>query len=264
MCSGTAIPPCVPVFQIFPDRSTARGHSFDERNCNAQEVVRGLGVHPPPDFPDGARQRRFFGAASRAISLAPLGTVASCLSMCNGDVQTTFLHGSSSDGPANGREKSAMEERLVDVLDSRGAVIHTYPVTLGQSGNESNDSAYETKALEAAAHGRLVPDAQLASLSSRIHVSRGGQMAPYGDSVASSSETQSALEQAVRERAYFLWEQDARPVGNAEEYWHRALEQHLRERAYVLWEQEGRPAGRADEFWHRIRNFEAPCTFIGR
>lgn len=151
-----------------------------------------------------------------------------------------------------------MAERLVDVLDSRGAVIHIYPITLGKSGDESKDSAYETKALEAAAHGRLVPDAQLASLSARIHVSRGGQMAPYGDSVTSSSETHTALEQAVRERAYFLWEQDARPSANAEEYWHRAREQHLRERAYVLWEQEGRPDGRADEFWHRIRDFETP------
>jgi hypothetical protein len=151
-----------------------------------------------------------------------------------------------------------MAERLVDVLDCSGAVIHTYPITLGQSADEANDSDYEAKALEAAAHGRLVPDAELGSLSARIHVSRGGQMAPYGDSVASSSETQAALEQAVRERAYFLWEQDGCPSGNAEEYWHRALEQHLRERAYALWEQEGRPEGRADEFWHRIRDFEAP------
>ncbi len=150
-----------------------------------------------------------------------------------------------------------MAERLVDVLDSRGTVIHTYPITLGQSGDEANDSAYEAKALRAAAHGQLVPDAELGSLSARIHVSRSGQMAPYGDSVASNSETQADLEQAVRERAYVLWEQDGCPSENPEEHWHRALEQHLRERAYVLWEQEGRPEGRADEFWHRTRDFEA-------
>ncbi|MFP6559376.1 DUF2934 domain-containing protein [Paraburkholderia sp. B3] len=48
-----------------------------------------------------------------------------------------------------------MAERLVDVLDSRGTVIHTYPITLGQSGDEANDSACEAKALKAAAHGRL-------------------------------------------------------------------------------------------------------------
>ncbi|WP_111934418.1 DUF2934 domain-containing protein [Paraburkholderia bryophila] len=38
-------------------------------------------------------------------------------------------------------------------------------------------------------------------------------MAPYDDDVASSSETNLAREQSVRERAYFLWEQDGRPAG---------------------------------------------------
>jgi hypothetical protein len=148
-------------------------------------------------------------------------------------------------------------ERLVDILDSSGTVIHTYPIKLGHPGDEVDDAAYEAKALEAAAQGRLVSDAELESLSARIHIGRGGQMAPYGDDVASSSETKSGLEQSVRERAYFLWEQGGRPVGRAEEYWHRALEQHLRERAYVLWVQDGRPEGRADEYWQRIRDFEA-------
>jgi hypothetical protein len=148
-------------------------------------------------------------------------------------------------------------ERLVDILDSSGAVIHTNPVTRGQAADGTDEAAYEVKALEAAAHGRLVSDAELRSLSARIHIGRGGQMAPYGDEVASSSETKLGLEQSVRERAYFLWEQDGRPVGRAEEYWHRALEQHLRERAHVLWEQDGSPEGRADEYWHRIRDFEA-------
>jgi hypothetical protein len=148
-------------------------------------------------------------------------------------------------------------ERLVDVLDSSGAVIHTYPITLGQAADDTDEAAYEAKALEAAANGRLVSDAELGSLSARIHIGRGGQMAPYGDDVASSSETKSGLEQSVRERAYFLWEQDGRPAGRAEEYWHRALDQHLRERAHVLWVQDGSPDGRADKYWHRIRDFEA-------
>jgi hypothetical protein len=30
-------------------------------------------------------------------------------------------------------------------------------------------------------------------------------------------------------------------------------EQRIRERAHSLWEEEGRPEGRADEFWHRAR-----------
>ncbi len=38
------------------------------------------------------------------------------------------------------------------------------------------------------------------------------------------------FEQAVRETAYFLWEQDGRPNGREQEYWFRALERALRER----------------------------------
>jgi hypothetical protein len=43
------------------------------------------------------------------------------------------------------------------------------------------------------------------------------------------------LEQAVRLTAYFLWEQDGRPEGRAEEYWRRALERHRNERTYDSW-----------------------------
>lgn len=39
-----------------------------------------------------------------------------------------------------------------------------------------------------------------------------------------------AFEQAVRDTAYFLWEQDGRPAGREQEYWFRAMEQHLRHR----------------------------------
>ena len=150
-----------------------------------------------------------------------------------------------------------MPERLVDVLHSNGLVIHTYPVTLDGSGGSASDDDYKAKALEAAAHGRLVPDAELGSLTARMHVSRGGPLQPYGDQVSSTSETKLGLEQAVRERAYFLWEQEGRPEGRADEYWDRALDEHLRERAYVLWQQEGSPEGGADQYWHRLREFQA-------
>lgn len=150
-----------------------------------------------------------------------------------------------------------MVERLVDVLDHNGTVIHTYPITLEASENGANDTKYEAKALEAAAHGQLVPDAELKTLTARMHVGRGGHMAPYGDNLAGDSETKAGLEQAVRKRAYVLWEQEGRPEGRTQEYWHRALDQHLRERAYVLWQQEGSPEGLADEYWRRVLNFEA-------
>jgi Protein of unknown function (DUF2934) len=149
-----------------------------------------------------------------------------------------------------------MTERLIDVLNSKGTVIHTYPVTLGERGQEASDAEYEAKALEAAAHGALVPNAELAGLTARVHVSRGGQLANYDDSVDSGSETRADLQQDVRTRAYLLWEQDGRPEGRAEEYWQRALDEHLRIRAYALWQQEGSPEGRADEYWYRLCEFE--------
>lgn len=52
-------------------------------------------------------------------------------------------------------------------------------------------------------------------------MSRQASVDPWGDPV---------FEQAVRETAYFLWEQDGRPQGREQEYWYRALERTLRER----------------------------------
>ena len=38
------------------------------------------------------------------------------------------------------------------------------------------------------------------------------------------------FEQAVRETAYFMWEQDGKPGGREQEYWYQALKKHLRQR----------------------------------
>lgn len=53
--------------------------------------------------------------------------------------------------------------------------------------------------------------------------------------------------EAVRLTAYFLWEQDGRPEGRAEEYWRRALEKHRSERQFDRWlnEEPGDPSGSA-------------------
>ena len=64
------------------------------------------------------------------------------------------------------------------------------------------------------------------------------------------------LENVLRERAYYIWQQDGHPHGRAEEHWHHAFDQHLRERAYFLWLREGCPEGRADEHWRESREFE--------
>jgi hypothetical protein len=37
------------------------------------------------------------------------------------------------------------------------------------------------------------------------------------------------FEQAVRDTAYFLWEQDGRPMGREQDYWFQALERCLRQ-----------------------------------
>jgi len=152
-----------------------------------------------------------------------------------------------------------MAERLVEVSDGNETVLHTFPITVGASDSNSAhaDAEYEGKALQAAAHAQLVPDGDLATLTAKMHVSRGGPLQPYGDDLDVLSQTKRGLQQAVRERAYLLWETDGCPAGQADEYWHRAREQQHRERAYVLWQQAGCPEGRADDDWRRIEEFEA-------
>jgi hypothetical protein len=148
-----------------------------------------------------------------------------------------------------------MTERLVDVLDIRKNVIHTFPITI--EGSEASDSQYEKKALEAAAYEKLVPDTELSSLSARMHMSRSGPLEPYGDDRDVLAQTKESLDQTVRHRAYLLWEQEGRPNDRADQHWQLAQEQHLHERAHALWEQEGRPEGRTDEHLDRTREFEA-------
>jgi Protein of unknown function (DUF2934) len=147
-------------------------------------------------------------------------------------------------------------ERLVDVKTAEGQVLHTFPVTIATSGVPANDGDYEEKALTAAAHAQIVPDAELKSLTSKMHVSRGGRLEPYGDNLEVLSQTNQGLDQAIRERAYLLWEADGCQEGGADDYWHRARDHNLRERAYVLWQQDGSPAGRAEDHWHRTCEFE--------
>lgn len=58
------------------------------------------------------------------------------------------------------------------------------------------------------------------------------------------------LAEAVRRTAYFLWEQDGRPDGDAQHYWLTAKQMHLRQIAYDRWLAEGAPDGRADTHWY--------------
>ena len=147
-----------------------------------------------------------------------------------------------------------MPERLVDVERKGADLLHTFPVALGAQADD--EEAFKQKALEAAAHAKLVPNEELESLTTKLHVSRGGQLTPYGDPLGVLAETKAGLDQFVRERAYFLWEQAGRPEGRADDFWRQAQHERFCERAYALWEREGRPEGKADEHWYRVRAFE--------
>ena len=65
----------------------------------------------------------------------------------------------------------------------------------------------------------------------------------HSDDPEKKSPPQPDLTAAVRDTAYFLWEQDGQPEGRDEHYWHLALEKHLRARAFDVWLEEGRPEG---------------------
>jgi hypothetical protein len=91
----------------------------------------------------------------------------------------------------------------------------------------------------------LVPNDELESLDAKMHVSRGGQLTPFGDPHGVLAETKAGLDQVVRERAYLLWEQAGRPDDRADDFWHQAL-----------WEREGCQEGKSDEHWFRTRAFE--------
>jgi hypothetical protein len=70
------------------------------------------------------------------------------------------------------------------------------------------------------------------------------------ESLASEPRQEADFTASVRDTAYFLWEQDGRPMGRDDYYWHLALEQHLRTRAFDVWLREGRPDGRDEAHWH--------------
>ena len=144
-------------------------------------------------------------------------------------------------------------ERLVDVLLRDRILVHTYPVT----ADGLDDAACQDKAARAAAYARLVPEAELDGLTTRIHVERGGPLTPYGDHRDVLSQTRERFEQSVRERAYLIWQQEGGAAGAADDHWRRARDHHLRERAYHLWELQGRADGQAVQHWHEACELEA-------
>jgi hypothetical protein len=98
-----------------------------------------------------------------------------------------------------------MPERLVDVEKQGSKLLHTFPVTISAPAVE--EEAFKEKALEAAGNAQLVPNEELDGLNAKMHVSRGGQLTPFGDPHGVLAETKVGLDQVVRERACLLWEQ---------------------------------------------------------
>jgi hypothetical protein len=144
-----------------------------------------------------------------------------------------------------------MPERLVDVEKQGVKVLHTFPVTISAPAVE--EEAFKEKALEAAGNAKLVPNEELESLNAKMHVSRGGQLTPFGDPHGVLAETKAGLDQVVRERAYLLWEQG---VGRKGVPTTSGIKRSRSALAYALWEREGCPEGKADEHWFRTRVFE--------
>jgi hypothetical protein len=149
-----------------------------------------------------------------------------------------------------------MPERLVDVKKKGAAVLHTFPVTVSNPPAATEEEVFKQKALEAAAHAKLVPNEELERLDANMHVSRSGPLEPYGDPLGVLAETKEGLDQFVRENAYIAWELAGRPDGRADEFWHEAQHHRFCERAYALWEREDHPDGMADDHWYRTRAFE--------
>ena len=72
-----------------------------------------------------------------------------------------------------------MPERLVDVLNGAGNVLHTFPVVV-EASDTISDGDYITKALRLAAHSPLLPGGDVQTLTGKMHVSRGGPRSVRG------------------------------------------------------------------------------------
>jgi hypothetical protein len=121
-----------------------------------------------------------------------------------------------------------MKECLVDVLNARDTVLHVFPIPVEDAAGTPKDAECMQEALRAATDLQLVPESEKASLHARVHVGRGGQLAPFGDVLVTRYQSEERAEQHVRTHAYYLWQEAGCPDGCAEEYWHKArgIESH--------------------------------------
>ena len=122
------------------------------------------------------------------------------------------------------REICLMQERLVDILNDKNNVLHVFPVPIEADDAPLKEVDLERRALEAAAAAEIVPNQEEKKLKARLHVSRGGPLRPYGDSLQTKTEQKMRLEERIRERAYFLWQEAGCPEHQADGFWQHACE----------------------------------------
>ncbi len=117
-----------------------------------------------------------------------------------------------------------MQECLVDVLNARDTVLHVFPIAMKDKDGAANEAECVQEALKVAADQQLVPETEMDGLHARVHVSRGGQLTPYGDVLEVRRQSRERAEQQIRTRAYFLWQQEGCPEDRADEHWRQACE----------------------------------------
>lgn len=117
-----------------------------------------------------------------------------------------------------------MKVCLVEVLNTRDTVLHVFPIDIEDQDGNPRGVDPQREALKLASALKLVPDPEIEGLHARPHVSRGGQLTPYGDVLETRRQMCERAEQRIRERAYFLWQQECCPENRADEFWRRACE----------------------------------------
>ena len=117
-----------------------------------------------------------------------------------------------------------MKDCLVDVLNARGTVLHVFPIPVEDKAGASKAVDPEQEALKLAVLEHLVPETEVGTLQVREHVSRSGPLTPYSDALEVRLQKLQRIEQRIRERAYFLWQQAGCREGQADADWYKARE----------------------------------------
>lgn len=115
-----------------------------------------------------------------------------------------------------------MKDCLVDVLNARGTLLHVFPIAVENQEGSSMAVDPEREALRLAALMQLVPETEAATLHTRPHVGRGGPLTPYSDVLETRLQMLERAERRIRERAYFLWQEEGCSENRADEHWHAA------------------------------------------